>query len=138
MPAVASAAVAEPDPVFAAIERYRSAAAKHNEVIDAEPARQSSKHVAWESAREEACDEQFLAFEEAMIETAPATSFGAVALMDFYLDACHGERKDHEISLEHVTALLTNIKGFVRARSGNGKAGAACAGLPPRGRRGRL
>jgi hypothetical protein len=96
VPAVAVAAVAEPDPILAAIERWKELDVLHSNAIDAEAAAEEVGAPDVEQARCHAAGHTAADAAEAIFKTVPVTLAGMRAKIDF---AFH---------VEHVTELLLN------------------------------
>jgi hypothetical protein len=96
LPALAVAAGAhelasEPDPVFAAIEKWDALDAEllkicKLEPVDADdrPLFHTPEYDAWEAAQKEPCSERMEA-RDVILQTAPTTAAGAVAMMKWYV-----------------------------------------------------
>jgi hypothetical protein len=95
IPAVAVAAVtpvaalADPDPIFAAIEEYKIADAKHGEVCKAEPRQADGspafgtpEYAAWDAKADTACDKHAGAARQ-FCSTVPTTPAGVTAALRF-------------------------------------------------------
>lgn len=114
------AVASECDPIFAAIERHRVAAAALDKAADAEqPVFNKLQN-------------QDTTFAQALMETVPKTQAGLLALLRYVQEA----EKAHAICLstadDQRSALLATIERAVRFLGDGAPAGAAKSGLAPR------
>jgi len=108
--------VADTDPAYAAVERFKSMYAEHGKSCAAEPAkpngkaaRHTAEYDAWEEANNTAGDKAWAAYEK-MISTQPKSLAGAAALVRCYLDS---DKREYFID-DESRVLLNTLYGFLR------------------------
>jgi hypothetical protein len=108
----------KPDPIIAAINRYRAAMAELDEIVVREPtlptghpADETEEYAVWEAASHKAQDVAAAAWAY-VTATQPTTVAGAIALINCYLDAW----SEHPIKAEHqASGALKILRSFLRS-----------------------
>jgi hypothetical protein len=106
------AANAQPDPVFAAIERFKAYDAVATETSKQEPKPRSPEYPAWKVKRHTEM-EKWNALRDAMFQTVPTTQAGAFALVAV---ATGGEyAAEGDVETEDALMLLDTLAKAVRS-----------------------
>ena len=108
-------AAAEPDPIFAAIEKMKATDAAHGRRCEGEPEVRGPEYEAWYEAQGIACYAAADARDE-MLATVPTTVAGAVAMLDAVLAAWWGDDYCPELVQSLRTFLVGGKSGLYGSR----------------------
>jgi hypothetical protein len=106
---------AEPDPIFAAIEKMKVTDAEHGRRCEGEPKVRGPEYETWYEAQGIACYVAADARDE-MLATVPTTVAGAVAMMDAVLASWWGDDYCPELVQSLRTFLIGGKSGLYGSR----------------------